>query len=86
LINRLFSPTVKMGQKRYYGTRFVMRLDPQTREKLEHFSDHFDRPVAEVIRQGYGLAYTQFPFTYLEQFRRLEREAREAQRGLWRSR
>jgi predicted DNA-binding protein len=35
----------------YYGTRFVMRLDPQTRETLEHFSRHFDQPVAEVIRQ-----------------------------------
>jgi hypothetical protein len=67
----------------YYGKRFVMRLDPQTREKLEHFSDHFDQPVVEVIRQGYEFAYTRFPFKYLEQFRQWEREAREAGRGLW---
>jgi micrococcal nuclease len=39
---------------------------------------------AEIIRQGYGFAYTRFPFTYLEQFRLLEREAREVNRGLWR--
>jgi endonuclease YncB( thermonuclease family) len=38
---------------------------------------------AEIVRQGYGFAYTRFPFTYLEEFRRLEREAREAKRGLW---
>src|SRR5918992_1148644 len=38
---------------------------------------------AEIIRQGYGFAYTRFPFQYLEEFRRLEREAREAKRGLW---
>jgi micrococcal nuclease len=38
---------------------------------------------AEIIKQGYGFAYTRFPFTYLEQFRQLEREAREAKRGLW---
>jgi micrococcal nuclease len=38
---------------------------------------------AEIIRQGYGFAYTQFPFRYLEEFRQLEREAREAGRGLW---
>ncbi len=38
---------------------------------------------AEIIRQGYGFAYTRFPFTYLKEFRMLEREAREAQRGLW---
>jgi micrococcal nuclease len=38
---------------------------------------------AEIIRQGYGFAYTQFPFRMLSQFRALEREAREAGRGLW---
>jgi micrococcal nuclease len=38
---------------------------------------------AEIIRQGYGHAYTRFPFRYLDEFRALEREAREAQRGLW---
>jgi micrococcal nuclease len=38
---------------------------------------------AEIIEQGYGFAYTRFPFKYLEEFRRLEREAREGKRGLW---
>ena len=38
---------------------------------------------AEIIRQGYGHAYTRFPFKYLEEFRQYEREAREAGRGLW---
>jgi endonuclease YncB( thermonuclease family) len=38
---------------------------------------------AEIIRQGYGFAYTRFPFRYLEEFKKLEREAREAKRGLW---
>jgi micrococcal nuclease len=38
---------------------------------------------AEIIRQVYGFAYTRFPCTYLEAFRQFEREAREAQRGLW---
>ncbi len=38
---------------------------------------------AEIIRQGYGFAYTQFPFRMIEQFRALELEAREARRGLW---
>jgi len=38
---------------------------------------------AEIIRQGYGFAYTRFPFAYLEEFRALEREARDARRGLW---
>jgi micrococcal nuclease len=38
---------------------------------------------AEIIRQGYGFAYTRFPFRYLEEFRRLEHEARADRRGLW---
>ena len=38
---------------------------------------------AEIIKQGYGHAYTQFPFSHLEEFRQLEREAREQGRGLW---
>lgn len=38
---------------------------------------------AEIIRQGYGHAYTVFPFSKMEEFRALEREAREASRGLW---
>ena len=38
---------------------------------------------AEFIKQGYGFAYTRYPFMHLEQFRQLEREARGATRGLW---
>jgi micrococcal nuclease len=38
---------------------------------------------AEIIAQGYGHAYTRFPFAKMEEFRALEREAREAGRGLW---
>ena len=38
---------------------------------------------AEIIKQGYGHAYTQYPFKYLEDFRKYEREAREKGRGLW---
>lgn len=38
---------------------------------------------AELIRQGYGHAMTRFPHPHMEAFRALEREAREARRGLW---
>ncbi len=38
---------------------------------------------AEVIKQGYGFAYTKYPFKYLEDFRQYEKEAREGERGLW---
>jgi micrococcal nuclease len=38
---------------------------------------------AEINKQGYGFAYTRFPFKYMEEFRRYEREARENEIGLW---
>jgi micrococcal nuclease len=38
---------------------------------------------AEIVKQGYGHAYTQFPFKYLEQFREYEGKARKASHGLW---
>ncbi|MFQ5540120.1 MAG: thermonuclease family protein [Candidatus Binatia bacterium] len=38
---------------------------------------------AEIIKQGYGFAYARFPFKYLDEFRRYEREAREQGKGLW---
>ena len=38
---------------------------------------------AEGVEQGYGFAYTRFPFTKLEEFRALEADARTNQRGLW---
>lgn len=37
----------------------------------------------ELIKQGYGFAYTVFPFTKLDEFRGLEAEARQNNRGLW---
>ena len=38
---------------------------------------------AEIIRQGYGFAYTRFPYRRVQEFVGLEREAREQERGLW---
>ena len=31
---------------------------------------------AEIIKRGYGFAYTRFPFRYMDDFRQYEREAR----------
>lgn len=38
---------------------------------------------AELIKQGYGNAYTRHPFKYIDEFRQYEKEARKAKRGLW---
>lgn len=39
----------------------------------------------EIIKQGYGFAYTSFPFTKSEQFKLHETSARENNLGLWAS-
>ena len=38
---------------------------------------------AEIIKQGFGFAYTKYPFKYLEEFRKYEKEARIGKKGLW---
>ncbi|MBT73811.1 MAG: hypothetical protein CMQ15_17555 [Gammaproteobacteria bacterium] len=38
---------------------------------------------SEIVKQGYGHAYTKFPFKYMQEFRQYEREARITKRGLW---
>ncbi len=40
---------------------------------------------AEIIKQGYGFAYTSFPFTKSDEFRRYQSEAMQQNRGLWAS-
>jgi hypothetical protein len=36
-----------------------------------------------MIEDGYGHAYTRFPFSKMEEFRAAERDARKTSRGLW---
>jgi micrococcal nuclease len=38
---------------------------------------------AEIIREGYGFAYTSFPFELSEEFKSLQSQARAENRGLW---
>ncbi len=38
---------------------------------------------AEIIKHGYGFAYLSFPFSKLDEFKNLEKEARDNNRGLW---
>jgi micrococcal nuclease len=38
---------------------------------------------ALLVREGYAHAYTRYPFEFLEQFRALELEARQKDKGLW---
>ena len=37
----------------------------------------------EIIKQGYGFAYTKYTFRYLDEFREYQRSAQANNRGLW---
>ena len=80
------------------ASAFTRRLVDGKRVRLEYDwerTDRYGRTLAyvylpdgtfvnaEIIRQGYGHAYTRFPFRDLDRFRQFEREARQAGRGLW---
>ena len=80
------------------ASAFTRRLVDGKRVRLEYDwerADRYGRTLAyvylpdgtfvnaEIIRRGYGHAYTRFPFEHLDRFRRLERAARTAGRGLW---
>ena len=80
------------------ASTFTRRLVDGKRVRLEYDQQRTDRygrtlayvhlpdgtfVNAEIIRRGYGHAYTRFPFKHLDQFRGLERDARRAGRGLW---
>ena len=43
-------PAERSHDSRTYGTRFMLRLDDPTREKLEELSTHFEMSAAEIIR------------------------------------
>ena len=88
-------PVERFGKE---ASAFTKRMAEGKQVRLEYDQDRRDRfgrtlayvyledgtfLNAEIVKQGFGHAYTQFPFKYMREFRGYEREAREAQRGLW---
>jgi micrococcal nuclease len=79
------------------GKRVRLEFDPANTSRAHKDSTQQRRTLAyvfledgtllnaEIIKQGYGFAYTRFPFERVDEFRRLEREARDQGRGLWAS-
>lgn len=80
------------------ATQFLTRLALHEKVRIDYElekKDKFQRTLgylyltdgtfinAEIIKQGYGFAYTKFPFKFLEDFRKYEKEAKEDNRGLW---
>ena len=88
-------PVEHFGEK---AAEFTRRMAEGKAVRLEYdheLKDQYGRTLAyvflpngtflnaEIIRQGYGFAYSRFPYHYQQDFVALEREAREQRRGLW---
>jgi micrococcal nuclease len=78
----------RFTQKIVEGKTVRLEYDWQRRDRYGRLLAYVYLPDgtflnSELIRQGYGHAYTKYPFKYLDEFRKLEREARETGKGLW---
>lgn len=70
------------------GKDVYVALDWDTRDKYDRllayiYLENGECHNANLIKNGYAHAYTNFPFQFMEEFRALEQEAREHKTGLW---
>ena len=71
------------------GESVYLRFDREMRDKYGRLLAYLYRAPdglfvnLEIVRQGYGHAYTRYPFKHMELFRHYEHRAREAGKGLW---
>lgn len=73
------------------GQEVVLEYDWERKDKYGRTLAYIHRKSdnlfvnAEIVKQGYGFAYTRFPFKHLDEFRRFEQNAREEELGLWKA-
>lgn len=70
------------------GTTITLEFDQQRTDRYGRYLAYVYLPDGLclnelIIIQGFGTAYTNYPFRYMEHFRACERYAREQGRGLW---
>jgi endonuclease YncB( thermonuclease family) len=86
-----YGPAASAYTKNLIGNQKVrLEADPenQNRDRYNRLLRYVYLPddrllQEEIIRAGYGFAYTQFPFTRSEDFSMLEADAKAHSRGLW---
>ena len=88
-VERFGAEASRFAEERLAGRNVMLAFGPELR-------DHYGRLLAyvfledgncfnlAVVAEGYGFAYTKYPFAFIDEFRAAEREARAAKRGLWR--
>jgi micrococcal nuclease len=86
-----YGPAASAYTKNLIGTQKVrLEADPtnQNRDRYDRLLRYVYLPDGrlvqeEIVRNGYGFAYTSFPFTKKEQFVALEEQAKANFKGLW---
>lgn len=86
-----YGPAASAYTKNLIGSQKVrLEADPtnQNRDRYNRLLRYVYLPdgtlvQAHLVQNGYGFAYTSFPFTKSDEFVRLQQEARENTRGLW---
>jgi micrococcal nuclease len=88
-------PVQRFGEEAYLFTKSLVDGQYVRLEYDQERVDKYGRTLAyvylqdgtlvnaEIIKKGFGFAYTKYPFKYLEEFRKYEQEARETWKGLW---
>jgi len=88
-VREFAAAATRFTRERAVGRSVTLRFEPGARR------DRYGRTLAYVtlpdgellnlaiVREGYGFAYTRFPFALRDEFKRAEAEARRARRGLW---
>lgn len=88
-----FAEAASQRMKELIGTnRVTLEADPtnSNRDRYDRLLRYVYLPDGQMLNRlmvedGYAFAYLAFPFIHLNEFRELEAEAREANRGLWRA-
>jgi micrococcal nuclease len=75
-------------RQRLLGKTVSLAFDWDLRDRYDRLLAYIFGPDgtchnAALIREGYAHAYTSYSFHFMDEFRRLEQEARRAKRGLW---
>lgn len=86
-----YGPAASAYTKNLIGTQKVrLEADPtnQNRDRYDRLLRYVYLPdgrlvQAELIKNGYGFAYTLFPFTKKDAFVKLESDAKTNSKGLW---
>lgn len=86
-----YGPAASAYTKNLIGKQKVrLEADPtnQNRDRYDRLLRYIYLPdgrlvQAEIIKNGYGFAYTQFPFTKKDEFIKLEEQAKSEYKGLW---